>query len=108
MPKVIELTDITFDDEIKKHEDEPMLVMFHAPWCGHCKTQDPIIEKLAREMNNVAIAKMNIEENQRKALEYSITGVPAFLVFKDGKIVDHKAGAHQLADLRALVQKYTY
>ena len=66
-----------------------------------------IIKELAQTIeDDIVIGKINIDDNQRKALEYSITGVPAFLVFKDGKIVDHVAGAHRLEDLKKLVTKY--
>ena len=106
MTKILELTDSNFDSIIKEAENA-VLVVFYAPWCGHCKNQAPIVKELAQLMGeDILIGRINIDDNQRKALEYSITGVPAFLVFKDGKIVDHVAGAHRLEDLKKLVTKY--
>ncbi len=106
MPKILELTDANLDTEVKKHK-EPVMVVFHAPWCGHCRTQRPIVEQLADAMGNKAVfASVNIDDSQRKALEYSITGVPAFVVFKNGKAVEHKSGLRQLPELKATVEKY--
>ena len=106
MTKVTEIHDANFDT-IVNDDNKAVLVEFYAPWCGHCKTQEPILDKLANKMDGkIHITKINIDHNQRKALEYSISGVPAFLVFKEGKIVDHKAGAHEFDELKSLIEKY--
>ena len=48
MSNVKEFTDENFDIELKNTTD-PVIVDFFAPWCGHCRTQGPIIDKLADE-----------------------------------------------------------
>lgn len=106
MAKVLGITDINFDKVINENE-KPVLVEFFADWCGHCKVQAPILKELADiSDDNFVVAQVNIEESPKKTLEYSITGVPAFLIFKDGKIVDYKSGTHRLAELKNLVEKY--
>ena len=106
MSKVIELTDENFDIQLK-NTDKPVLVDFYAPWCGHCKTQAPIIEKLAEEFSNKAvIATLNVDENKQKASQYFISGIPTILVFKNGKLVEQKAGVHSIDDLKNLIDKH--
>ena len=106
MNKIEEITDGNFDRIITENR-KPVLVEFYAPWCGHCKMQAPIIKELADlSGEKYLIGQINIDDNQRKALEYSITGVPSFLVFKDGKVVDHKSGARNLEELKSLVERY--
>ena len=107
MSKVIELTDENFDIQLKNTTD-PVLVDFFAPWCGHCRTQGPIIDKLAQELDGKAVvAKLNVDENREKAAEYFISGIPAILVFKNGKLVEQKAGVQQIDELKKMVAKHS-
>ena len=106
MSKVIELTDENFDIQLK-NTDKPILVDFYAPWCGHCRTQAPIIEKLAEELSDKAvIAALNVDENNQKASQYFISGIPTILVFKKDKLVEQKAGVHSIDDLKNLIDKH--
>ena len=106
MSKVIELTDENFDIQLKNTTD-PVIVDFFAPWCGHCRTQGPIIDKLAQELDGKAVvAKLNVDENREKAAEYFISGIPAIHVFKNGKLVEQKAGVQQIDELKKMVAKH--
>ncbi len=106
MSKVIELTDENFDSSLK-NEEKPVIVDFFAPWCGHCRVQSPIIDALAEEIGDKAvIAKINVDDNREKAAEYFISGIPAILVFKNGKLVEQKAGVQQKEELKKIISKY--
>lgn len=106
MTKVKELTDFNFESEIKNTND-PVIVDFFAPWCGHCRVQEPIIEELADEfMGEAIIAKLNVDENMEKAAQYFISGIPAILVFKNGQLVEQKSGLQQKNELKKLIEKH--
>ena len=80
----------------------PVLVDFHAEWCGPCKMQSPILKEVASEIGNKArIIKIDVDKNQEIAARYQVRGVPTLILFKEGKILWRTSG---LADKRELLQ----
>jgi len=71
-----------------------VLVDFFAPWCGPCQIMSPVVDEIIKENKdqNVKIGKLNIDENQDIAAKHNVMSIPTFLLFKNGKVVDQKAG----------------
>ncbi len=44
------VTDASFEDEVLKSA-EPVLVDFHATWCGPCKAMAPALDQVAKELS---------------------------------------------------------
>ncbi|MES2728954.1 MAG: thioredoxin [Pseudomonadota bacterium] len=86
------VTDANFESEVLQASG-PVVVDFWAEWCGPCKMMSPIIDELATEMGDaVKVVKINIDENPHTPTKYSIRGIPTFMVFNGGKLVDTKVG----------------
>ncbi len=65
--------------------DMPVLVDCWAPWCMPCRTQQPILEKVADELKGQAlIASLNTEENRDVAYRLNIHSIPTLVIFNDG------------------------
>jgi thioredoxin 1 len=100
--KPVDISDADFQQFVKQHPN--VVVDAWAPWCGPCKRIAPILEELAKEYNgNVAIGKLNTDENQKTAMSYGIMSIPTLLVFKNGQRVDQIVG---LAPKDALKSKF--
>jgi thioredoxin 2 len=100
----ITVTDETFErDVLAGASDKPILVDFWAAWCGPCRMLAPTLDQLAAESGGrYVIAKLNVDENPRTAERYNISGIPAMLIFKDGRKVDELIG---LAPKHAIAAK---
>lgn len=87
-----------------KQPDLPVLVDFHATWCGPCQTLAPIVEDFAKEMSGkVKVIKVDVDKNQGVSSKYNIRGVPTLILFKNGEIVWRKSGLMTKRDLTAQV-----
>lgn len=103
--RLLHLTDDTFSEEIL-NSDEPAMVDFWAPWCGPCKAVGPIVEELAAEyFEKVKIAKINVDENQKTAAQYSVRSIPTLIMFKGGESVDQIVGLVSKAKLEEMIKK---
>ena len=92
MANIAEVNDATFDNEVLKSQ-QPVLVDFWAPWCGPCRAVSPIIEEVAASFEGkLKVMKMNVDENGQTPSRYSIRGIPALLIFKDGKVAEQIVG----------------
>jgi len=102
---VITLTTSNFDTLI--NTKGVALVDFWATWCGPCLMQAPIIEEVKKEIGEGAlVGKLDVDRNSAISRRYSIRGIPALLIFKDGVLVERLVGFQQKHKLLASLQKH--
>lgn len=70
-----------------------VLVDFYTNWCPPCKMLSPILEELSNDNNLKAkIVKLNVDENNKIAMDYAVMSVPTIIYFKSGKMVNKVVG----------------
>jgi len=87
---VLILTDENFDEEIEKHDG--LLVMFYAPWCGHCKILKPIYAAAAEILaeKELHVAKLDATVHTKSKKRFKIGGFPALKFIRDGEATTFK------------------
>ena len=93
MSEPIEITDDNFQEEVLK-SDIPVLVDFWADWCQPCKVIAPSVAQIAEEYDGrLKVGKLDVDANGRTSTSLGIRGIPALIIFNDGKPVDQVIGA---------------
>lgn len=97
---LLELTSQNFDETIRTGVT---LVDFWAPWCGPCRMQTPILERLAPTVAPAKIAKVNVDEQPDLAVRFNVRSIPTLLLFKDGQVIQQMIGVQSEAKLQQLL-----
>ncbi|XP_063796395.1 thioredoxin, mitochondrial [Pseudophryne corroboree] len=94
-----------FQDRVVGSET-PVVVDFHAQWCGPCKLLAPRLEKaVAKHEGKVLMAKVDIDDHTDLALEYEVSAVPTVIAMKNGDVVDQFVGVKNEDQLEAFLKK---
>jgi thioredoxin 1 len=89
------------------NDSRPVIVDFHALWCGPCKVQSPILTEVTAEFGDkVRVIKINVDQNNVLSAQYQILSVPTLIVFKNGKPVWRQSGVVTKAILKNVVTQY--
>lgn len=80
------LKDEKLNDIVK---DGYVLVDFFATWCGPCKMQGAVLEKIEDKLK---IVKVDVDEREDLAREYGVMSIPTLVLFKDGEIAKKNVG----------------
>nr|XP_055062057.1 protein disulfide-isomerase A2 [Misgurnus anguillicaudatus] len=83
---VLVLHSVNFDRALS--ENKYLLVEFYAPWCGHCRSLEPIYAEVAEilktESSAVRLAKVDATEERELANEFNVNSFPTLKFLKDG------------------------
>lgn len=95
---VSEWSDDDFVHELERHENT--LVMFYAPWCGHCKRLKPEYAKAAELLKGndppVTLAKIDCTEAGKETCQkYSVSGYPTLKIFAKSDMIGDYNGPRE-------------
>lgn len=105
MGNLLEVTEATFEEEVLK-SGKTTVVDFWAPWCGYCMKLTPVMEQISTEVPQAKFVKMNTEDAMNIAKQYSVSGLPCLMIFKDGQPQDRLVGAMPKSNIISTIQKH--
>ena len=74
------------------NSSSPVVIDFHATWCGPCKVLSPILEELNDEIEGVEFVKLDVDQHPQIAGQNQVMGVPTVVILKDGEVKDRFVG----------------
>lgn len=82
----------------------PVLVDFHATWCGPCRSLAPSLDALANESGEqLTVIKVDIDQAPAAANAFHVRSVPTLVLLDGGTVRDVRVGLQSLAQLRSWV-----
>jgi len=102
----MEVSEVNFKQEVLESQI-PVLVDFWAEWCIPCRMVEPIVMEVAEKYDGrLKVVRLNVDKNQRLAVQYSIMSIPTLAVFVNGTCVDEIIGAVPKRVILSKLQKY--
>lgn len=98
---VREVNEEEFQKEIEI--EGTILVDFFATWCPPCKALSPIVEEFASEHEEIRVFKVNVDNEQKLAIENNVMSVPTLIVIKNGKVTNRSVGLIDKSNIEKLL-----
>jgi thioredoxin len=103
---VVHLDDDDFETTVIQ-SDKPLLVDFWADWCQPCHVMAPTVDALAEEYGDrILVAKLDVDANPMTTHKYGIRGIPALLLFKDGKLEQQIVGVKPKEEIARIIENH--
>ncbi len=101
---VMKITKANFEELVLRSE-KPVLLDFWAPWCGPCRMVGPIVEEIAAEREDIAVGKINVDDEMDLAAAFRVASIPTLVVMKGGQVAAHTVGYQPKESLLKLLDK---
>jgi thioredoxin 1 len=100
------ITHVLSKDEFFKilEQQNNVIVKFTAKWCGPCKVIAPTFTELSLCCPDIFFVEIDIDNFEELTTDYQISGIPAFILFRQGKEIGRITGSSK-KDLENLVHK---
>lgn len=95
------------DFELAVNGAKPVLVDFYARWCGPCKMQSPILDRVRQMVGDAArIIKVDVDMYNDLAAVYNIQSIPTLILFKNGRQLWRASGVRSEADIVSKIREH--
>lgn len=100
------VSETDFDEKIRQAKGL-VLLEFYSDSCIPCKQLSPVLGEIEEEYEgNVSIYKVNVNYEEKLAAEYRVMSSPTLILFRNGEVMDKKAGIQKKAALTEWIEQY--
>lgn len=99
---IIDVNSNNFKDEVL-NSDKKVLIDFNANWCGPCRMLRPVLDEVAREIDNVKIFSINVDNADELAREYGVMSIPCLVLIENGKEIRRSVGLISKDEIKKLI-----
>lgn len=87
-----------------------VIVLFSADWCPDCRVIEPFLPTLVESYPNISFRYANRDAFIEVAQTYDVFGIPSFLAFHEGEIVDRFVSKDRKteAEIRAFIENIKF
>ena len=86
-------------DELVARADKPVLLDFWAEWGGPCRMVSPVVEEIAASHPEIAVGKVNVDEEPALAQAFRVQSIPMLVLLRDNAVVAAAVGAQSKEQL---------
>lgn len=102
---VLSVSERTFTQEVLE-SPIPVLVHFWAPWCGLCRSIEPLLLQFQDQyQRQVKVVGVNADENFKLANSFRLTTLPTLILLDKGSPKHRWDSFHGYAELRAELER---
>ena len=94
-------------NKLIKQKNQPSIVKFHAPWCGHCKDLNPKWDAMTKQLDRSKLRGLlaSVSEQYKDDVECDseLDGYPTIRLFMGGNKSGDYNGSREIDDLAKYV-----